>query len=181
LNGPSVSVTTRSFGSVSTSARPVAVATIGWFLHLPLSLAARRTGVAAARSADLVKRDFTATRPNELWVVDFTYVATLAGFVYAAFAIDVFSQMIVGWRAARSMKTDLPLHALDMALWHRGRAGHDVTGLVHHSDAGSQGGFNRSTQHLNRMRCSDGSTSGVDDDGDGQVGDAFAWTSSAAA
>jgi len=71
-------------------------------------------------------------------VVDFTYVATLAGFVYVAFAIDVFSRMIVGWRAARSMKTDLPLDALDMALWHRGRAGHDVTGLVHHSDAGSQ-------------------------------------------
>jgi len=93
---------------------------------------------AAARPADLVKRDFTATRPNELWVVDFTYVATLAGFVYVAFAIDVFSRMIVGWRAARSMKTDLPLDALDMALWHRGRAGHDVTGLVHHSDAGSQ-------------------------------------------
>ncbi len=57
----------------------------------------------------------------------------------------------------------------------------DLAGLVHHTDRGSQGGFNRSTQHLNRMRCSDGSTSGVDDDGDGQVGDAFAWTSSAAA
>ncbi len=93
---------------------------------------------AATRPADLVKRDFTATRPNELWVVDFTYVATFAGFVYVAFAIDVYSRMIVGWRAASSMKTDLPLDALDMALWHRGRAGHDVTGLVHHSDAGSQ-------------------------------------------
>ncbi len=103
---------------------------------------------AAARPADLVKRDFSATRPNELWVVDFTYVATFAGFVYVAFAIDVFSRMIVGWRAASSMRTDLPLDALDMALWHRGRAGHDVTGLVHHSDAGSQGGFQRSSQHL---------------------------------
>src|SRR5660397_188523 len=61
-----------------------------------------------------------------------------SGFVYVAFAVDVFSQMIVGWRAARTMKTDLPLDALDMALWHRGRAGHDVTGLIHHSDAGSQ-------------------------------------------
>jgi putative transposase len=67
-----------------------------------------------------------------------TYVATFAGFVYVAFAIDVFSRMIVGWRAAQSMRTDLPLDALDMALWHRGRAGHDVAGLVHHSDAGSQ-------------------------------------------
>ena len=102
---------------------------------------------AAARPADLVKRDFTATAPNQLWVVDFTYVATFAGFVYA-FAIDVFSRMIVGWRAARSMKTDLPLDALEMALWNRARAGHDVNGLVHHSDAGSQGGFNWPSQHL---------------------------------
>ena len=93
---------------------------------------------AATRPADLVKRDFTATAPNELWVVDFTYVATFAGFVYVAFAIDVFSRMIVGWRAATSMKTDLPLDALEMALWHRTRAGHSVDGLVHHSDAGSQ-------------------------------------------
>jgi putative transposase len=92
----------------------------------------------AVRAPDLVKREFTAIRPNELWVVDFTYVATFAGFVYVAFAIDVFSRMIVGWRAAQSMRTDLPLDALDMALWHRGRAGHDVAGLVHHSDAGSQ-------------------------------------------
>jgi putative transposase len=93
---------------------------------------------AAVRPADLVKRDFTASRPNQLWVVDFTYVATWAGFVYVAFAIDVFSRMIVGWRAARTMKTDLPLDALDMALWNRGRAGEHLTGLVHHSDAGSQ-------------------------------------------
>jgi len=100
-----------------------------------------RTTIAdknAARAADLVKRDFTATAPNRLWVLDFTYVATMSGFVYVAFGIDVFSRMIVGWRAARSMTTSLPLDALDMALWHRGRAGHKVTGLVHHSDAGSQ-------------------------------------------
>lgn len=97
-----------------------------------------RSDEAATRPPDLVKREFTAARPNQLWVVDFTYVATFAGFVYVAFAIDVFSRMIVGWRAARSMRTDLPLDALDMALWHRGRAGHDVHGLIHHSDAGSQ-------------------------------------------
>lgn len=78
---------------------------------------------AATRPADLVKRGFTATRPNELWVVDFSYVATLAGFVYFAFTIDVFSRTIVGWRPASSMKTDLPLDGLDTALWHRGRAG----------------------------------------------------------
>jgi len=100
-----------------------------------------RTTIAdknAARPADLVKRDFTATAPNRLWVLDFTYVATMSGFVYVAFGIDVFSRMIVGWRAARTMTTSLPLDALDMALWHRGRAGHDVNGLVHHSDAGAQ-------------------------------------------
>ncbi|HZK36138.1 MAG TPA: IS3 family transposase [Aeromicrobium sp.] len=88
----------------------------------------------AARPPDLVKRDFTATKPNELRVVDFTYVATMSGWVYVAFAIDVFSRMIVGWRAATSMTTDLPLDALEMALWNRGRAGADVNGLIHHSD-----------------------------------------------
>ena len=110
-----------------------------------------RTTVAdpgVQRPADLVKREFTATRPNQLWVVDFTYVATFAGFVYVAFAIDVYSRLIVGWRAARSMSTDLPLDALDMALWHRGRAGRDVTGLIHHSDAGSQYTSLRYSQRL---------------------------------
>ena len=97
----------------------------------------------AARPVDLVDRQFHAERPNQLWVVDITYVATWAGFCYVAFAIDVFSRMIVGWRAARTMRTDLPLDALDMALWHRSRAGHTdpdgrLDGLVHHSDAGSQ-------------------------------------------
>ena len=103
---------------------------------------------AAARPADLVNRAFTASTPNQLWVVDFTYVATFTGFVYVAFAIDVFSRMIVGWRAARSMRTDLPLDALDMALWHRGRRGQQVTGLVHHSDAGSQYTSIRYTERL---------------------------------
>ncbi len=102
----------------------------------------------AVRAPDLVKREFTASRPNELWVVDFTYVATFAGFVYVAFAIDVFSRMILRWRAARTMRTDLPLDALNMALWHRARAGHSVDGLVHHSDAGSQYTSIRYTERL---------------------------------
>lgn len=89
----------------------------------------------APRPADLVKRNFTADRPNQLWVLDFTYVRTVAGWVYMAFAIDVFSRMIVGWRAATSMRTDLPLDALEMAIWNRERAGHSVAGTVHHSDA----------------------------------------------
>ncbi len=116
---------------------------------------------AATRPPDLVKRDFTATKPNQLWVVDFTYVATISGFVYVAFAVDVFSRMIVGWRAATSMTTDLVLDALEMALWNRTRANANLDGLIHHSDAGSQGGFNWSSQHFVIMEVCDGSSSTV--------------------
>ena len=84
--------------------------------------------------ADLVKRQFAALRPNQLWVADFTYVATWAGFVYVAFVIDVFSRRIIGWRVARSMRTDLVLDALEQALWARS----DATGVIHHSDRGCQ-------------------------------------------
>ncbi|MFL5913626.1 MAG: IS3 family transposase [Gaiellaceae bacterium] len=103
---------------------------------------------AAARPADLVGRNFTAGQPNELWVVDFTYVPTWSGMAFTAFVCDVFSRRIVGWRTAASMPTGLPLDALEMALWTRARSGDTVDGLVHHSDAGAQGGFNRSSQHL---------------------------------
>jgi len=88
----------------------------------------------AARSADLVKRDFTATRPNQLWVADLTYVATWRGFVYVAFVIDVFARRIVGWRASSSLRTDLALDALEQALYDRT----DTDDLVHHSDRGTQ-------------------------------------------
>ena len=90
---------------------------------------------AAARPADLVERDFSAQRPNQLWVADLTYVATWSGFVYVAFVIDAFSRYLVGWQASRSLRTDLALDALEMAIWRR-RGGLD--GLVHHSDRGSQ-------------------------------------------
>lgn len=93
---------------------------------------------AASRPPDLVQRDFTAAGPNLLWLVDFTYVATWSGMAFTAFVSDAFSHRIVGWRTAVSMATELPLDALEMALWTRTRAGQDVTGLVHHSDAGSQ-------------------------------------------
>jgi len=86
------------------------------------------------RPDDLVQRAFTATRPNALWVADFTYVATWRGFVYVAFVIDVFSRRIVGWRASTSMRTDLALDALEQALCDRDT---DAS-LVHHSDRGSQ-------------------------------------------
>lgn len=93
---------------------------------------------SALRPPDLVERDFTAARPNQLWIVDFTYVATWSGMVFTAFVTDVFSRRIVGWRTAPSMPTELPLDALEMALWTRARAGQDVDGVVHHSDAGAQ-------------------------------------------
>jgi len=89
---------------------------------------------AAARPADLVQREFTATRPNQLWVADITYVATWRGVVYVAFVTDVFSRRIVGWRVWNSLKTDLVLDALEQALY--ARTG--TKGLVHHSDRGSQ-------------------------------------------
>jgi putative transposase len=92
----------------------------------------------AIRPPDLVDRDFTAARPNQLWVVDFTYVPTWSGTVFTAFVSDVYSRRIVGWRTATSMPTGLPLDALEMALWTRARAGEQVSGVIHHSDAGSQ-------------------------------------------
>ncbi len=99
---------------------------------------------AAQRPVDLVNRQFTATRPNQLWVADFTYVATWAGLVYVAFVIDVFARRIVGWRVASSMRTDLVLDALEQALWLRT----GTEGLVHHSDRGSQYLSIRYTQRL---------------------------------
>lgn len=94
------------------------------------------------RAPDLVDRDFTAKRPNQLWVVDLTYVPTWTGTVFTAFVSDVYSRRIVGWRCAARMPTELPLDALEMALWTRERAGQTadgrLDGLIHHSDAGSQ-------------------------------------------
>ena len=78
-------------------------------------------GDAAARPADLVQRAVVATRPNELWVADLTYVATWRGFVYVAFVIDVFARRIVGWRVSSSLRTDLAVDALEQALYARPR------------------------------------------------------------
>lgn len=90
---------------------------------------------AAAARPDLLRRDFTAPAPNRRWVSDFTYVPIATGTVYAAFIVDCFSRFVVGWRLAGHMRTDLPLEALEMALWQRDvRYGQ----LVHHSDRGSQ-------------------------------------------
>ena len=94
------------------------------------------TDDSLARPVDLVDRDFNATRPNQLWVADFTYVATWGGFTYVAFVVDVFARKIVGWRASASMRADLVLDALEQALHDRSDA--DQGRLVHHSDQGVQ-------------------------------------------
>ena len=102
------------------------------------------------RAGDLLNRDFTAAAANLVWVTDFTYVRTWAGFVYVAFVLDVFAQRIVGWHASSSKKVDLGMTPLRIALWQREREGNPISpgDLIHHSDAGSQGGFNWSAQHL---------------------------------
>ena len=100
------------------------------------------------RPDDLVDRNFRAPAPNRLWVADLTYVKTHAGWVYAAFIIDVFSRMVVGWQISNSLRADLAIDALEMAVWNRTRSGQVLDGLVHHSDRGVQGGFNRPSQHL---------------------------------
>jgi putative transposase len=106
-----------------------------------------RPDTTATRPPDRVKRNFKASKPNELWVVDFTYVPTWSGTVFTAFVSDVYSRRIVGWRTKATMPTELPLDALEMALWTRQQADQLVKGLVHHSDAGSQTGFKGSSQH----------------------------------
>ena len=105
-------------------------------------------GAETERPEDLVDRKFRASAPNQLWVADLTYVRTHAGWTYVAFVLDVFSRMIVGWQASTSLRTDLALDALDMGLWARQRTGHDVTGLIHHSDRGVQYRAIRYTERL---------------------------------
>jgi putative transposase len=97
----------------------------------------RRTTIsdpAAERASDLVERSFAASAPNQLWVADITYVATWSGFAYVAFVTDVFSRATVGWRVAHTLRADLALDALEMAIW--ARKEEEFPGLVHHSDRG---------------------------------------------
>ena len=99
----------------------------------------RRTTVSdpcAQQRPDLVERAFAASGPNQLWVADITYVATWSGFAYVAFVTDVFSRMIVGWRVSSSLRADLALDALEMAIW--SRKAESFPDLVHHSDRGVQ-------------------------------------------
>ena len=98
------------------------------------------------RPTDLVERQFRAPAPNRLWVSDLTYVKTHSGWVYVAFVIDVFARYVVGWQISRSLHADLALDALEMALWTR--RGHELAGLVHHSDRGVQYVAIRYTERL---------------------------------
>ncbi len=99
----------------------------------------------AERHPDLVKRNFTAEAPNQLWVTDLTFVATWAGVAYVCFIIDAFSRMIVGWRVASHMRTTMVIDAIEMARWSRGTT---LAGLRCHSDAGSQFTSIRYTERL---------------------------------
>ena len=107
----------------------------------------------ATRHPDHVQRRWSwPTRPDQWWVADFTYVWTVAGFCYVSFITDVFSRRILGWRVMTAKTTTLVLSALEQSLFTRRRTNVEftTTGLLHHSDAGSQGGFNWSSQHLDR-------------------------------
>ena len=103
----------------------------------------------AVRAPDLVNRDFTADRPNALWVTDLTYVPTRSGMAYVCFIVDAFSRMIVGWRVAPNMRTEMVLDALEMA--RRSRGARRLIGLVTHSDAGSQFTSVRFTERLDEI------------------------------
>lgn len=101
------------------------------------------------RAPDLVKRNFKANRPNALWVTDLTYVPTRQGMAYVCFIVDAFSRMIVGWKVASNMKTEMVLEALEMARVKRAVMG--LGGLITHSDAGSQFTSVRFTERLQEI------------------------------
>ena len=122
----------------------------------------KRTTIAGAgpRPDDLVKRNFEPLAPNRLWVADFTYVSSWAGWVNVAFVIDAYARRILGWRTSTSMTADLVLDAIEQAIWTRQREGRDqFDALVAHNDRGVQGGFNWSSQHLVIVEVCGGSSS----------------------
>jgi putative transposase len=100
------------------------------------SIRTTHSNEASERPADLVARQFRAAGLNRLWMADLPYVKTYSGRVYVAFIIDVFSRFVVGWQASRSLRSDLALDALEMALW--ARRARRLHGLIHHSDRGVQ-------------------------------------------
>ena len=127
----------------------------------------------ARRRPDLVGRDFTVDASDRLWVADLSYLRCWEGLVFFAFVIDAFSRRVVGWQLAAHMRTTLVLDALRMALGTRA-PGADVA-LVHHSDRGSQGGINRSSQHLIERGCDGQEAKGGRSSW--AAGDVLAWSS----
>lgn len=103
------------------------------------------------RPEDALNRDFSADRPNQRWVADITYVPTWIGFVYVAFVLDLYSRRIVGWRVSSSLRTELALDALEHGIWTRQHEGHDLTGMIHHSDRGVQYLAIRYTERLEEL------------------------------
>jgi putative transposase len=94
-------------------------------------------------ACDLVDRNFRADGPNRLWVADITYVPTWTGFIYLSVVLDAFSRRIVGWSMGHDLRTQLVIDAMNMAIGQRRPAS-----VIHHSDQGSQGELNRSSQHF---------------------------------
>ena len=134
-------------------------------------------GKDGRRASDLLNRCFRTGAPNRAWVTDFTYCPTWSGFVYVAFAIDLYSRAIVGWSASATKDVAFVEACLAMALWRRDHTGRPVpAGMIHHSDAGSQGGFNRSSQHLDHGGV-DGTATWVEYGADGAVTDEVAGAS----
>jgi putative transposase len=138
-------------------------------------LLVRRRGKTTIRvpgvrpAPDLVARDFNPAEPNRLWAADLTEIATWEGTLYLAAIIDCYSRRCVGWAMAEHMRAELVVEALEMAVWQR----KPDPGLIHHSDQGSQGGFTRSSQHLDVRSC-DGQAGWMDDGVDGPLGDEVA-------
>ncbi|GAA4758748.1 hypothetical protein GCM10023328_47750 [Modestobacter marinus] len=119
-----------------------------------------RRAVSTATAPDPVERNFTAARPNQLWVADISYLRTWEGFLYLAVVVDAFSRKVVGWAMADHLRTELVLDAVGMAITTR----KPPAGTVHHSDRGTQGGFHRSSQHLDRGGLGHGD-SGLEQEG----------------
>ena len=136
---------------------------------LPTRRLPRGAKVSTVSSLDLVGRVFGRDRPNELWLTDITEHATREGKIYCCVVLDSFSRRVVGWSIDSTQTTSLVLNALGMATQRRP----DRDGLVIHSDRGTQGGFTRSSQHLEERSC-DGQAGWLDEGVDGPLGDEVA-------
>ena len=140
-------------------------------VHRRRKVATTRQNPERLAAPDLVRREFTATGPNHLWVADITYIPTKAGFLYLAAVIDVWSRRAVGWSMRNDLTTPLVTDALDMALAQR-----KPDQLIHHSDRGSQGGFNWWSQHLRVKEVCDESKEGSSVGSCVEACDAVAWS-----